>query len=282
MNPSLRAVLLTPVSPAKVFSPSDLGCWLDPADLSLSYQDSYEASPAIGQPLALILDKRYAGARYGASHPDPDFNDPASWTAGTGWEVTGGKLVATAVAANSSTLSSVTTLAAAKTYEATIVCDSISSGTFKVLAEGGASFLGDQTAAGTYRGIVLASAPGSAYVWCGAGPMTASFTSLTVREIPGCHAIQNTADSRPLLQADGKVDYDGVDDSMVITFPSSLGSDCTVIRAVPNGAVSILTGQTIGTTYTDSTDHRGLFIINRALTQRETLIVSRWAARRAG
>jgi len=61
-----------------------------------------------------------------------------------------------------------------------------------------------------------------------------------------------------------------------------LGSTCTVARAVQGVGASILTNQTIGTTYTDNTDHCGLIIIDRALTTQETADVTTYLNTKAG
>lgn len=95
----------------------------------------------------------------------------------------------------------------------------------------------------------------------------------------GNHASQATAASRPLKTSTGLskwIDYDAVDDALNVTFPSSLGSNCTVCRANVGGAPTILTGQTIGTSYASSADHAGLIIVNRALTGQETTDVTAW------
>lgn len=70
--------------------------------------------------------------------------------------------------------------------------------------------------------------------------------------------------------------FDAVDDVQNITFPVSLGSNCTVARVAQGGAVTILTGQTIGTSYQINQSHAGLIVVNRALTQSETNAVTRY------
>jgi hypothetical protein len=95
--------------------------------------------------------------------------------------------------------------------------------------------------------------------------------NISVRELPGNHARQNTATARPIYRASpARVDFDAVDDALITTFPASLGSNCTTARAIPGVGAQILTGQTVGTTFSDTTDHAGLVIINRALTPSET------------
>lgn len=101
---------------------------------------------------------------------------------------------------------------------------------------------------------------------------------ISVREVLGYHAGQYTASRRPMYRtAPARIDYDTVDDALVTTWPASLGSNCTVVRAIPGVGAQILTDQTIGTTYTDSTDNCGLIIVNRALTAAERAGVTQWA-----
>ena len=67
-----------------------------------------------------------------------------------------------------------------------------------------------------------------------------------------------------------------MDDVLNTTFPSALGSSCTVARANVGAAPTILTAQTIGTSYADSTDNAGLVVIDRALTTQETIDLTAW------
>jgi hypothetical protein len=67
-----------------------------------------------------------------------------------------------------------------------------------------------------------------------------------------------------------RVVFDGVDDVHVVNFSTSLGSNCTIGRSVPGVGAQILTGQTIGSSYSINTTDSGLVIINRALTGPET------------
>jgi hypothetical protein len=76
--------------------------------------------------------------------------------------------------------------------------------------------------------------------------------------------------------------FDNFDDAMVTTFPAALGNNCTVVRSVPGVGAAITTGQTIGTTYTNTLTHSGLLIFDRPLTAGETAAVTRWGNLRAG
>jgi hypothetical protein len=74
--------------------------------------------------------------------------------------------------------------------------------------------------------------------------------------------------------------FDGVDDVLNVTFPSSLGSDCTVVTANRGTTPTIATGQTIGTSYTITATNAGRLVFPRALTAAETAIVTKWATQK--
>lgn len=78
------------------------------------------------------------------------------------------------------------------------------------------------------------------------------------------------------------VNFDTVDDALGTTFPTSLGTACTVARSIPGTGAQILTAQTVGTTFTDTTDSHALVIVDRALTASETTLLTGWLNGRAG
>ena len=113
----------------------------------------------------------------------------------------------------------------------------------------------------------------------GVGVKLVVLDNFSVKELPGNHASQATAASRPLYTETGVAkwtNYDAVDDVLNTTFPSALGSSCTVARANVGAAPTILTAQTIGTSYADSTDNAGLIVVDRALTTQETIDLTAW------
>ena len=111
---------------------------------------------------------------------------------------------------------------------------------------------------------------------------TVVLSGLTIKELAGNHAYQATPSLRGILRdVPRRIDYDGVDDKLTVNLPSQL-TGCTVIRADPNVGTQILTNQTIATQYDDSTDHCGLIVINRALTQTETAQITQIFNRLAG
>lgn len=102
------------------------------------------------------------------------------WTLGAGWTITT-KLVATAAAVGTFAQSG-PVVVAGKTYFASITSDAFTAGGWKLLTEGGANAVGDQVAAGTFTGTVVAPSTGSIYVWSNV-LLTASFTNVSIREV---------------------------------------------------------------------------------------------------
>lgn len=102
------------------------------------------------------------------------------WTTGTGWSITT-KLVAAAADASTFTQSG-PVVTAGQTYQASITCDSFTAGSWKLLTEGGANAVGDQSSSGAFVGTVTSPSSGSIYVWSNA-PLTASFTNVSFRRV---------------------------------------------------------------------------------------------------
>ena len=112
-----------------------------------------------------------------------------------------------------------------------------------------------------------------------AGAWVVNIGNLSVKEVQSNTGIAPSDAARPLSAATGIaewINYDAVDDVVNVTFPSSLGAACTVARANVGAGPTILTAQTIGTSYADSTDNAGLVIVNRALTGPETTELTAW------
>jgi hypothetical protein len=278
MNPAIRmaALLSPPFTPAKLFKTGDLGAFYDPSDMALLYQDAAgtTAVTAIGQVFGQILDKQ-SGAVMGAEL----WVDASATLSGEASRVSPGvyRLYSSAGALTAVNLPGVS---ATKTYAVSFTVDSV--------AVAGAGLAVDATASMTFTGtgakscIVVTGGTSIIIKRGGSSACDYQISNVSVREIPGYHARQTTAGSRPTLNAGGKINYSAGAKSLVTTWASSLGTSCTVGRSVPQGEATILTGQTITTTYTDTTDHCALVIINRALSATETNQLRRWLNRRAG
>ena len=145
---------------------------------------------------------------------------------------------------------------------------------------GGAAY-GENVSSNGSKTQYIKAAIGNAefrFLCTGAG-FTGSVDNVSVKELHGNHAVSPSDAARPLKTSTGLskwINYDAVDDVLNSTFQSSLGSSCTVARANVGSSPTILTSQTIGTSYADSTDHAGLIIINRALTTQETTDLTTW------
>lgn len=264
-----------------LFANSEVGAWYDPSDLSTMFQDREGTTPvtADGQPVGLILDKS-KGLVLGS-----ELVTNGSFDVGTGWSLTnstisGGKLVCNAVGSVFLATQSVA-FTYPKSYELNVVISGLVSGNLSVTFGVGINISSPPMATnGAYK-FIIASGSGNSelrLMSLGSG-FVGNVDSISIKEISGNPATAPSDAARPLKTSTGAskwVNYDAIDDVLNATFPSSLGSSCTVCRANVGGAPTILTGQTIGTSYADSTDHAGLIIINRALTGQETTDVTAW------
>jgi hypothetical protein len=272
-----RLLLLSPSwHPRKMFASGDLGTIQNPSNLPGIYGESTGITAgAAGSAFGLILDERYRLDRLAELAPATVDFESAPWSASSATPT--GSSFTTAAAGG---MSAAGIVAASRSYE--VVMTLANSSTVGLRTAGAGPDLGTFAAAAARQVRAIVYSNGTAFYIRNAAAGTTTVTALSIKEIPGNHALQATADNRPLLVAGGKVDYDGVNDALVTTWASSLGTSCTVGRSVPQGEATILTGQTITTTYTDNTDHCGLVIINRALSATETNQLRRWLNRRAG
>jgi len=300
--------------PRSLFTAGDQGVWYDPFDLSTLFQDSAGTTPvtAVEQPVGLMLDKSRGLVLGPELVVNGDFSEGiAGWVAGSGGaiaadstifssgiRVTGGgseltagaqqvisgfvvgrryRVSAAAYAApgNSTPRSAVISLfKAPQASQPDLSAQVTSSGVIQTLSF---VFTASATSHTIYgfvlnRGVAWADANSYAY-----------FDNISVRELPGAHATQPTATARPAYRANPqRVNFDGVDDVHTTTFPFSLGSNCTIARAIPGVGASILTAQTVGTTFNNTISHAGMLIIDRALNATETARLTAYLNAKAG
>ena len=173
------------------------GAWYDPSDLTTLFQDSAGTTPvtAVEQPVGLVLDKSQ-GLVLG---PELAGLGTAWQGYGTGISLSGGQMLFSATPAGQLVLRG-TSLTAGRTYAIEFTVASISGGSIAMLVGGGGT-TANATAPGTYRAIVRATAVDGPYLWVYTATTTAVITSASCREIPGNHAIQPTATSRPTLSS---------------------------------------------------------------------------------
>jgi len=224
-----------------------------------------------------VLDKRFALARGPNVVVNGTFDNADGWTLVSGATVAGGKLVLNAPASN---VVSAYAAEIGKRYERSMTISDYVSGTVN-LNFGGSSLAA--SAHGSFIGITPTTITATTARILSTGSPVASLDNLSIREIYGSHAGQATLPARPIFQTSpDRFVFDGFDDTHVTTFPAALGNNCTVVRSVPGIGAAITTGQTIGTTYTQTLTHSGLLIFDRPLTASETAAVTRWGNLRAG
>jgi hypothetical protein len=198
--PSLRLSTSGSLSAAiaAMFVNSEQGVWYDPSDFSSMYQDSTGVTPvtAVEQPVGLLLDKRYGlvrGAEVITAAADRDFSsDTGFWTKAAGATIAAGKCTLTVSGSITRTL----LLTIGKTYE--IVYDQT--------VRGGSVYIQNffsQTNSGTSgaKRCILSVASGTLAFVGNGGATDVDIDNISVREIPGNHATQATAASRPVLSA---------------------------------------------------------------------------------
>ena len=257
-----------------LFANSEQGAVYDRSDLTTMFQNSAGTTPvtADGQTVGLILDKS-KGLVLG---PELVIT-PYSGFPTTGWTINPASVVNDGSAVGNCridlTLSS-------SIKKVTLTASNVTGGTYFLNFPGISPAYSQIGANGNYSFIVKTYTDTELFLQPYEGtPGTITITNISIKELAGNHAVAPSNAARPLKTSTSAADwinYDAVDDVLNSTFPSSLGSSCTVARANVGAAPTILTAQTIGTSYADSTDNAALIIINRALTAQETTDVTAW------
>lgn len=253
-------------------------------DFAGLYQDAVGTNPvtAVGQPVGLMLDRRFGLARGTEVIADTGLDAPENW------QVLNSSIVVDGMARwqdapNASWLQqTITPLVEGRFYEFIFRIDSISQGGIRAYAGVGGGQSATATTVGVHRAIIVAGGTNNPRLQC-VSTTTASVSSFSVREVPGNHASQATATARPTLSSGPlRIDYDGVDDYLRTVFPA-LGSDVTIARSIPGVGAQILTGQTIAAgNWDDNVDSCATLVIDRALTPDETALVTAFLNQQAG
>ena len=299
LQPILRGILEARRSlgwkVGSLFANGEQGMVYDPSDMSTLFQDSAGTTPvtAVEQPVGLVLDKSQ-GLVLGPELVVGILDSSANWTLDGAGSVSASSLVI------NSPVSTTTNQVYVPPVAGTFVAGKSYSVTFTVVRTRGQFTCGIGSSPAYNSGNIAASGTYTLTLPCGGGTpnriffasnastvtnFIGSITNISVKRLPGNHANQSTAGKRPLLKNNGVAnyaDFDAVDDELVATFPSSLGSSCTVAKSIPGVGASILTGQTIGTTYTISSDICALVITNDALTADETAKLTAYLNKKAG
>ena len=187
-------------SPSTLFANNEPGVWYDPSDLSTLFQDSAGATPvtAVERPVGLMLDKSKGLVLGPEIITNGDFsNGSAGWTLGASFSVSGGALTVNAASADSAYQTP--TDVSGNVFVVEFVIVSISSGSLAPSVRGrNGNFVNSP---GLVRQTIRAGSLNAFIgVQCAAGTV-ATIDNISVRELPGFHATQTTATSRPVLSA---------------------------------------------------------------------------------
>jgi uncharacterized protein YqfB (UPF0267 family) len=260
--------------PATLFASGELGTWLDRQDTSTMFADIFgQTQISSGNSMGLALSKD-AGLSIGAElNGDVHFNDPSFWNnSSPNTSVSGGQAIWTNASSGARVASNVQTInvVAGRAYRVTVDVDSVSAGILRLAYAAGGEIFPNMTASGVYTFRFVASQTTSMWLRC-VNTTTAAVNSMRFEELNGNHATQANVTLRPIYQVSPpRSVFDGIDDVHVVSFPSSLGSNCTIGRSLPGVGAQILTAQTIGTSYNVNVTDSGLVIVNRSLTAGET------------
>lgn len=186
-------------TPLTLFLAGEQGGWYDPSDLSTMFQDSAGTTPvtAVEQPVGLLLDKRLGAlSALGVDQRSAGAVVVLGSSAAASYDTsTGAGLVTRGATVNDQQWVRYSGLTANSTYLVTFnrVSGSIA------IRPGNHSALPSGTFGGTGPLSVFVSMGSSTElsITCATANSTASFESISVREVPGNHLIQPTSASRP-------------------------------------------------------------------------------------
>ena len=199
---SLRGQLLSGsrFSPVSLFSAGEQGIWLEPSDLTTMFQDRSGTTPVTtpGQTVSLRLDKSKGLTLGSELVVNGDFAAGATgWTAQAGWTISSGAASVNSSVAGSTYLRTSGYTAVAGTYDrVTFTITSYTSGSIFGVAGTATSATG-ATALGTYSYLILSNGANGVGVY-GSGTNTiATIDNISVKELPGNHAVAPTDAARP-------------------------------------------------------------------------------------
>lgn len=230
-------------SPSALFASSEVGVWYDPSDLSTMFQESTGITPAaVGQPVGLLLDKSKGLVLGPELVTNGGFDNDTVWTKGVGVTITDGTAVFTNVAANQDSLYQ-TCMVVDKVYVFTYTVSNYVSGSVRM---NNGSYIGPaRTTNGTYTETIKTSSGNIVFKAAAAGT-TLSLDNISVKELPGNHATQATAASRPILRESGGLyylEFDGTDDCLFtseINFTSTDKMTAVVGCRILNNVLGLL------------------------------------------
>ncbi|MGV1864519.1 MULTISPECIES: hypothetical protein [unclassified Rhizobium] len=280
------------VDPKTLFSRGELGAWYDASDTSTMQQTQAGEAVVATNPVGRLYSKLLWGGSVATSlgpnlitNGDFATNDLTGWT-GSSWSGALGKAKKTAgdtVALQQTGL----TIGSGKVYELKFTMADRTAGTLNAVVDLSVSTTITATSVNgvgkTFYPVSAGSASRLGFVPTGT-TFDGSVDDVSLKELFGRHACQNTAGLRPLWQTGGYLLFDGVDDVLPVNFGASLGSACTVAYVGADG-IHLLENQTVGATFNLPNAGNRLYqavVINRALIPQEKTDLSAYLLSRAG
>ena len=266
--------------PLTLFAQGQQGAWYDPSDLTTLFTDSDGSDPvsADSEPTGMALDKRL-GLELG-----PELVANGDFSGGLdewGQSGTGSAQVVEGTVIIKGTLSIYQSFqtAVGRTYRI-----SFSKGEDGILRVG-ASINGTENISHIF------SAPeGFSQVFVAVAEETfvtlrneGVFGPVSVRELPGNHAVQNTTSMKPTYRTDGTLhwlEFDGDDDALVANIPGI--TNATVAIAKSTGTEITYPVDLSSGTFTMNETNYGVIIREGEFTEQEALEVTTYLNAKAG
>lgn len=276
-------------SPLSLFASGEQGTWYDPSDFSTMFQDKAGTAPvtSVGQPVGLILDKS-KGLALGANliSNSEQFTTAAGWSTENGMRLSasGGLLVALPNEGTAYPTASGCSVVPGKTYRVRVRAWKSQSNPHTVWFGwiSGAPNINLSTTPKTYEFTYTPNSfTGPTLIYAATSIVADAETyieSVSVQELPGNHASQPTATSRPLLQQDatGKyyLSFDGVDDFLATQSVDFTSTDKVTVFAGLRKLSDITTGGFIELG-TDIASYSGAFALFAPSTSGSYRFISR-------
>jgi hypothetical protein len=184
-----------------LFASSERGVWYDPSDFSTLYQDSAGTTPvtAVGQPVGLMLDKSQGLVRGVEEVTNGGFDADSGWSKGPGWTIANGMANANNASGAFSGFKQDSVVEVGKTYQLKLNVVSTNGKDLNLWAASN-QLIGKVTTAGEKSFIFTSAYTGNLHIEA-QDLLVASIDNVSVHELPGYHATQPTAASRPVLSA---------------------------------------------------------------------------------
>jgi hypothetical protein len=197
-------------NPKDLFANGEPGVWYDPSDMSTLFQDSAGTTPvtAVEQPVGLMLDKSKGLVLGPELVTNGDFsNGTTGWTASSSsLSVTAGVMELYASVNFASFFQSFITVVGRR-YQVSATARRGTGGQLGLVARtssntGNIEFVVSNATSDAVLSFSFIATTTTTFVVCNTTtPGTSYWDNISVRELPGNHAFQSTAASRPVLSA---------------------------------------------------------------------------------